>query len=185
MADLQTTAPSKAKGGAAKAAKQQPQRFRVSVPAADEAVLAWMDLQDNPSLSMRMLIRENIERNGYVDVINRPVVQLPKRGRPAGSEEELSDPAEQAGAPRAAAPTLPVHQPAAAPADLDLRQKERTAPELLGIALEDPVLARTQPPSQQQAPQQNAAPDSSPVPSEPEQPSSGQLEVNDIFSTLR
>jgi hypothetical protein len=185
MADLQTAAVAKAKAGAAKAAKQQPQRFRVSVPVADEAVFAWMDLQDNPSLSVRMLIRENIERNGYVDVINKPVAQLPKRGRPPGSEDELSDPAEeQAGAPRAAAPTLPVRQPAAAPTDLDLSQEARTEPELLGIALEDPVLA-AQPPSQQPAPQQDAAPDSSPAPSEPEQPSSGQMEVNDIFSTLR
>lgn len=181
MADLQTTAPAKAKAGAAKAAKQQPQRFRVSVPAADEAVLAWMDLQDNPSLSVRMLIRENIERNGYVDVINKPVAQLPKRGRPAGTEEETAEPADTAHA--AAAPVLPVRQPAAAPTDLDLRQEERTAPELLGIALEDPTLAGTQ--SQQPAPQRDAAPDAAPVPSEPEQPSSGQLEVNDIFSTLR
>ncbi|MET3172964.1 UNVERIFIED_ORG: hypothetical protein ABIB52_000792 [Arthrobacter sp. UYCu721] len=183
MADLQTTAPSKAKAGAAKAAKQQPQRFRVSVPAADEAVLAWMDLQDNPSLSVRMLIRENIERNGYVDVINRPVAQLPKRGRPPGSEDEQVDAADQAGTPSAAAPTQPVRQPAAATTDLDLSQEAPREPELLGIALEDPTLGRT--PSQQPAPQQDAAPDSSPIPSEPEQPSSGQIEVNDIFSTLR
>lgn len=183
MADLQTTTPVKAKAGAAKAAKQQPQRFRVSVPAADEAVLAWMDLQDNPSLSVRMLIRENIERNGYVDVINRPVAQLPKRGRPAGSEEEPAGAAHAA-----AAPELPVRQPAAVSTDLDLRQEERKAPELVGIALEAPTLAGTQsqqPAPQQPAPQQAAALNSSPVPSEPEHPSSGQMEVNDIFSTLR
>lgn len=69
-------------------AKPQPHRFRVSVPAADEAVVAWMELQDNPSLSVRMLIRESIERQGYIDIVNRPVSQLPKPGHPAGSPEE-------------------------------------------------------------------------------------------------
>lgn len=63
-------------------AKPQPHRFRVSVPAADKAVLAWMDLQDNPSLSVRMLIRESIERLGYIDVVNRPVAQLSGGRRP-------------------------------------------------------------------------------------------------------
>ncbi|MFB0839975.1 hypothetical protein ACETK3_18465 [Arthrobacter sp. E44] len=60
----------------------------MSVPAADEAVLAWMELQENPSLSVRMLIRESIERQGYIDIVNRPVSRLPKRGHPAGSPEE-------------------------------------------------------------------------------------------------
>lgn len=68
--------------------KPQPHRFRVSVPAADEAMVAWMELQDNPSLSVRMLIRESIERQGYIDIVNRPVSQLPKPGHPAGSPEE-------------------------------------------------------------------------------------------------
>lgn len=76
-------------------AKPQPHRFRVSVPAADEAVVAWMELQDNQSLSVRMLIRESIERNGYIDVVNRPVSQLPRQGRPTGPSEEA-----RAGGPR-------------------------------------------------------------------------------------
>lgn len=69
-------------------AKPQPHRFRVSVPAADEAVVAWMELQDNPSLSVRMLIRESIERLGYIDVVNRPVAQLPGGVRAAGAPED-------------------------------------------------------------------------------------------------
>ncbi|MFE4195436.1 hypothetical protein ACFRJ9_06210 [Paenarthrobacter sp. NPDC056912] len=47
------------------------------MPSADEAVFAWMEMQDNLSLSIRMLIRDSIERDGYVDIVNRPVVQRP------------------------------------------------------------------------------------------------------------
>lgn len=151
--------------------KATPQRFRVSVPAADEAVLAWMALQDNPSLSMRMLIRENIERNGYIDVVNRPVVQLPKRGRPLGSEEDQ------------AVEAVPSHETPTdvqpAPADLDLSADASHAPELLGIALDVPSLVNAT------APEQAAANGSSPTPSEPEQSSGGQFDVNDIFTSVR
>ena len=92
-------------------AKPQPHRFRVSVPAADEAVVAWMELQDNPSLSVRMLIRESIERLGYVDVVNRPVSQLPGRDRP--TSEEGGSVQEAAAAAPQALPQLPI--PVSAP----------------------------------------------------------------------
>lgn len=128
MANLQSkSAAPKAKGAAAKAAKTsgaasaatsvkpQPQRFRLSVPAADEAVLMWMELQDNPSSSVRMLIRESIERLGYVDVVNRPVVQLPPSGRPVAPEpaarEEVSI-QEVRAAVAAAAPLVFIQKPA-------------------------------------------------------------------------
>lgn len=68
--------------------KPEPLRVRLTVPAADESSQAWIDLQDDPSTSMRMLIRESIQRDGYVDVVNRPVEQQPRRGRPPKSEEE-------------------------------------------------------------------------------------------------
>lgn len=77
-------------------AKQPPHRYRLNVPNADEAVAAWMEMQDNQSLSIRMLIRESIERYGYVDIVNRPVVQLPEGGRvpvPAAEPETSADPA--------------------------------------------------------------------------------------------
>jgi hypothetical protein len=186
MANLQSkVAAPKAKATAAKTAKPSaattvkppPHRFRVSVPVADEAVLVWMDLQDNPSLSIRMLIRESIERLGYVDVINRPVAQLPARGRPVGPEQESTETERNAeGAGATAALVQQVATPAAS-ADPDLSQETNTEPEILGgIALEAPTLV------------QKSAPDdihiSSPTTPEPEQPSAGQ-EVNDIFSMLR
>lgn len=188
MANLQSkVAAPKAKASAAKAAKPSaattvkppPHRFRVSVPVADEAVLVWMDLQDNPSLSIRMLIRESIERLGYVDVINRPVAQLPARGRPVGPEQESTETernAERAGA--TAALVQQVANPAAS-ADPDLRQETNTEPKIVGVALEAPTLV------QKSAPKQDDIHASSPTTPEPEQPSAGQVEVNDIFSMLR
>ena len=124
-----------AKTSAVTTVKPPPQRFRLSVPVADEAVLEWMNLQDNPSLSIRMLIRESIERLGYVDVINRPVSQLPARERPVGPEEasiRTQPNAETAAAP---APLVQRMVTPAASEDPDLSQQTRTEPEIPGIAL--------------------------------------------------
>lgn len=93
-------------------AKQPPHRYRLNVPSADEAVAAWMEMQDNQSLSIRMLIRESIERYGYVDIVNRPVAQLTDGAGPApagpsvhGAPPVQGPPPEQAGAdPGQAAP---------------------------------------------------------------------------------
>jgi hypothetical protein len=174
---------------AEEAVRPQPQRFRVNVPVADEAVLAWMRVQDNHSLSVRMLIRESIERHGYIDVMNRPVDQLPKRGRPATAEEEAADAARATRAPQPQPPAPPVLHllppaaaapvPPTASADLDLTEEQSSGPELLGIALESQALAQT-PPPQPVAPVVSA-----PAPSDPEPSSSGQMDVNDIFTSIR
>lgn len=167
-----------AKPSAATTVKPQPQRFRMSVPAADEAVLVWMNLQDNPSLSIRMLIRESIERLGYVDVVNRPVAKLPTRGRPVGPEEESTETernAETAWVP--AGLIQPVASPVAS-TDLGLSQQTYTEPEIRDVAQETPT------PAQKSVPQQDDIQTSSSSTPEPEQPSVGQ-EVNDIFSMLR
>ena len=62
--------------------RPQPRRFRVSVPEADESVLAWIGAQSDLSASVRSLIREAIERHGYRDATCYPVQQQPRRGRP-------------------------------------------------------------------------------------------------------
>lgn len=166
-----------AKTSAATTVKPPPQRFRLSVPAADEAVLEWMNLQDNPSLSIRMLIRESIERLGYVDVVNRPVSQLPTRELPVGPGEQpirTQRNAEPAGEPAA------LVQQTATPAvyeDPDRSQQTRTEPEIPGIAMVAPT------PVQKPAPKQDDINTSSSTSPEPEQPSG--VEVNDIFSMLR
>lgn len=68
-----------------------PKRFRVSVPETDESVLAWIGAQSDLSNSVRALIRESIERNGYRDATCYPVVQQPRRGRPPKNTDETVD----------------------------------------------------------------------------------------------
>jgi hypothetical protein len=168
-----------AKTSAVKSVKPQPHRFSMSVPAADEAVLVWMNLQDDPSLSFRMLIRESIERLGYVDVFNRPVAQLPGRGRPVGPEEESTE--TERNEQTAAAPVALVQQvaPPAASTDLDLHRGTNTEPEIPGIASEAPALVQKPAPGQDDM---RTSPSTAP---EPEQPPVRELEVNDNFSMLR
>ena len=71
--------------------RPQSRRFRVSVPEADESVLAWIGAQSDLSASVRSLIREAIERHGYRDATCYPVVQQPRRGRPPKSTELTID----------------------------------------------------------------------------------------------
>lgn len=68
--------------------RPQARRFRVSVPDADESVLAWIGAQSDLSASVRSLIREAIERHGYRDATCYPVQQQPRRGRPPKQAEQ-------------------------------------------------------------------------------------------------
>lgn len=67
----------------------EPRRLRWSVPRADESTNRWLDVQHDISRSLQLLIRESIQRDGYIDVVNRPVEQLPRRGRPPLIESDL------------------------------------------------------------------------------------------------
>ncbi|MFJ2662656.1 hypothetical protein [Arthrobacter koreensis] len=166
---------------AGKALKPEPKRYRVNVPQADESVLAWFNLQENHSLSVRQLIRESIERHGYIDVVNRPVAQLPKKGRPAGQGEEVvgvTTPEEHISRVQAMGEDIKARAAAAQPAqeasaerDLDLGESGNTEPELLAIALKVPGLSQDPVP---------------PVPAGAAEPAApGQVDVNDVFSALR
>jgi len=44
----------------------------IYIPAADKSTFDWIDAQDYPSLSIRMLIHKDIEENGYTDINCRP-----------------------------------------------------------------------------------------------------------------
>lgn len=68
-------------------------RYRFTVPPADTSVQQWIETQDNLSASLRTIIRESIERDGYVDATCKPVEQLPRRGRPVGSTTASAAPA--------------------------------------------------------------------------------------------
>lgn len=59
-------------------------RFTLRVPVADTSIAEWWAAQDDPSASVRMLIRTEIMQNGFTDTVNRPVQQMPRRGRPPG-----------------------------------------------------------------------------------------------------
>ncbi|GAA3257641.1 hypothetical protein Sros01_29720 [Streptomyces roseochromogenus] len=69
----------------------EPRKVRWTVPAADTSVIEWLDQQENISQSLRLLIRESIQRDGYVDVYYKPVEQLPRRGRPPLETEQRED----------------------------------------------------------------------------------------------
>jgi len=60
-------------------------RFRISIPTADTAVIEWLKNQTNISFSLRVLIKEAIAQDGYIDVTCRADSSMgqPKRaGRP-------------------------------------------------------------------------------------------------------
>ncbi|MDP9903229.1 hypothetical protein [Arthrobacter bambusae] len=115
-------------------------RYTLRVPVVDTSIEAWWAAQDDPSASVRALVREEIMKHGFTDTVNRPVTQMPRRGRPPGSTMDNDEPvdgrdagfdvdalppeARVAGQPaqsvgaveEAVTPKLPVHQkPAKAP----------------------------------------------------------------------
>lgn len=47
--------------------------FEFTVPEKDVSVLKWLDEQDDLSMSLRCLIKEDIMRNGCRDVTCRPI----------------------------------------------------------------------------------------------------------------
>lgn len=48
-------------------------KYRLSVPQKDASVQKWLDEQINISISIRHLIRKDIEQNGYTDVTCRDI----------------------------------------------------------------------------------------------------------------
>lgn len=97
------------------AAEEISERKRVSIPKADESVLEWWNEQRDPGLSIRMLIRAEIERSGYIDFVYRPVSQQARRGRPPGSSSTVdADDADEQTTSVAALPQ-PAPQPVPVP----------------------------------------------------------------------
>ena len=61
-------------------------RYRFAVPTQDASVHEWLESQMNMSMSLRLLIKEDIMRNGCTDMTCRTVEQIPKRGRPSTAD---------------------------------------------------------------------------------------------------
>lgn len=106
----------------------EPRKVRWTVPAVDTSVIEWLDHQENISHSLRLLIRESIQRDGYIDVFYKPVDQLPRRGRPPLEITEQREDDEAAGERHPAA--RPVQsQPQPVVTDQADSVVEKTAPE--------------------------------------------------------
>ena len=67
-------------------AKAERKYIKLGIPLADASVLKWLEGQDNMSDSIRQLIRQDIEKNGYDDIFCRDIVPGAKRGRPSNAE---------------------------------------------------------------------------------------------------
>ena len=61
-------------------------RVRFAVPEQDTVVNTWIESQLNLSISLRLLIQQDVIDNGYTDVTCRGMSQTPKRGRPTNEE---------------------------------------------------------------------------------------------------
>ncbi len=65
------------------AAKGTRRNIHITVPAADDAVNAWLNAQDNLSASIRLLIAQQAAEAGIADMFDMIVANPPKRrGRP-------------------------------------------------------------------------------------------------------
>lgn len=98
------------------------ERKRLSIPKVDVSVLEWWEAQYDVGASVSQLIRAEIERNGITDVVYRPVIQQPRRGRPPGPASESIETTEDE-TPRAAAPA-PIPEPVAEPQPSTHREPE-------------------------------------------------------------
>lgn len=140
------------------AEKPEPRRLRWSVPRADESTNRWLDEQYDISRSLQLLIRESIQRDGYIDVVNRPVEQLPRRGRPPQTESEADDDrAEQGAQGRTPAREEPVAESAEAPAEA-VADVEAEVPVEQPIEDATPDEAAAPPAQRAEAPEKKSAP---------------------------
>lgn len=79
---------------------------KLSIPLADETVINWLNNQESMSDSIRMLIRDDVAKNGYGDLFCREVVPGAKRGRPTNAELQARAEQESVSVPVAQAPTV-------------------------------------------------------------------------------
>ncbi|MDL5199633.1 hypothetical protein [Streptomyces sp. ALI-76-A] len=145
-------------------------KVRWTVPAADTSVIEWLNEQADISQSIRLLIRESIQRDGYIDVFYKPVDQLPRRGRPPLESTEQHEDDEATTDRRPAARLVqPQPQPVAGQADAVV---EKTAP--APVAQPEPV----------PAPVETAEDPAARAPSAPPEPPK-QASIDEIMASTR
>ena len=131
-----------------------PRRLRWSVPAADVSVNQWLDLQENISGSLRLLIRESIERDGYIDVVNKPVEQLLRPGQAQARATAATKPAQLSQAEYVVQRGGPHNQLSDAPPAMAHDQASPTADRLSGPveSVDEPAAGPAATPAQHEAP---------------------------------
>ena len=110
--------------------KGDPRRFRVTVPADDEAVSEWIEHQHHLSMSLRMLIRKAIAEGGMRDFFATESGEIRQKAKPgpkpkdddaqapaAPMPQRASEVAEKAAQKPAPAQKKPTETPKAASAD--------------------------------------------------------------------
>lgn len=147
----------------------EPRKVRWTVPAADTSVIEWLNEQADISQSLRQLIRESIQRDGYIDVFYKPVEQLPCRGRPPLESTEQREDDEAVTDRRPAA--MPV-QPQLVVTDQADAVVEKTAP--APVAQPEPV----------PAPVETAEEPAASAPSAPPEPPK-QASIDEIMASTR
>ena len=65
-------------------------RFPIDVPNGDVSVIEWFNIQDDPSVSIRLIIKDFIQRKGMIDAACVPVDYSPV-GRKASVLKEQSE----------------------------------------------------------------------------------------------
>lgn len=56
--------------------------YKIVVPNGDASVLEWMELQDDPSVSIRLLVKDYISRKGFQDIACMPAEYSPVGRKP-------------------------------------------------------------------------------------------------------
>ncbi|MGW0900769.1 hypothetical protein ACWD0G_27990 [Streptomyces goshikiensis] len=151
----------------------EPRKVRWTVPAADTSVIEWLNEQADVSQSMRTLIRDSIQRDGYIDVFYKPVDQLPRRGRPPLESIEQREDDEAVTERRPTAKSAQPQPTVAGEAEVDTDALvEKTAP--AKAAQPEPV------PAQVEAALEPEASAPSPAPEPPKQAS-----IDEIMASTR
>jgi len=68
--------------------------YKVVVPNGDCSVIEWMDMQDDPSVSIRLLVKDYISRKGFQDIACTPAEYSPV-GRKSLAAREAGKPEDE------------------------------------------------------------------------------------------
>lgn len=100
---------------------RSPIRRHVSIPPGDQVTQDWFDIQKNPSASVRLLIKDEIGRQGMIDRVTRERFGTPLAQAAARSVQPAGATAVQPPSAAAAVPT-PWAAPGLDPRDAEIKR---------------------------------------------------------------